>query len=146
MAGGGEPFHIGADLGQDHARGGGVDAGDLIQPLCCCGERGDHLLDPAVERGDVSVDGIDPGQHLGQQEGVVIGEVAGERFLQCGDLAAHRGPCHLRQHPRVTLAGDQRRQHLPAGDPEDVRGDHAQLDLGFSELKMIKVLPGQMGI
>ena len=58
----------------------------------------------------------------------MIGEESGERLLQRGDLAAHRGPRHLRQHRGVTLAGDQRCQHLPAGDPEDVRGDHAQLD------------------
>ena len=63
-------------------RGGDLpDASDLIQPFRLVPERGDHLLDPGVQLGDVGVDRIDTGQHLGQQERMVIGEVPGERLL-----------------------------------------------------------------
>jgi hypothetical protein len=97
----------------------------------------------APGRGDVSVERVDSRQHLLQQECVAGGEETGERLLQRGDLAAHRCPRHLGQHLGVALAGDQRGQHLPAGDPEDVRGDHAQLDLGvFQQLLRPLLLRG----
>ena len=128
VPGGGEPPHVGPDLGQDRAGGDGADAGDLGQALDRCGVRGGHLLDPLIQRGDVGVDSVGPGQHLGQQERVVIGEVAGERLLQRGDLAAHHTPRQLRQRFRIALPADQRGQHLAARDAEDVRDNHAQLD------------------
>jgi hypothetical protein len=53
-------------------------------------ERGGHRLDPPVQLRDVSVQGIDPGEHLAQQERVMLGEVPGERLLLRGDLAAQR--------------------------------------------------------
>ena len=59
----------------------------------------------------------------------MAGEVAGERLLQRGDLAAHHAPGQLGQRLGVTLAVDQRGQHLAARHPEDVGDDHAQLDL-----------------
>jgi hypothetical protein len=66
---------------------------------------------------------------------VVVGEVAGERLLQQADLGSHAAPGQLRQHLRVTLAGDQRGQHVASGHAEDVRGDHAEFDLRvFEEL------------
>jgi hypothetical protein len=42
------------------------------------GERGDRLLEFAVQLGDVGVQQVHPGKHLGQQESVMVGEVAGE--------------------------------------------------------------------
>ena len=59
----------------------------------------------------------------------MAGEVAGERLLQRGDLAPHRAPGQLGQRLGITLAADQRGQHLPAADAEDVRDHYAQLDL-----------------
>ena len=49
MAGGGEPAHIQADLGEDHLRAAGPDPGDLIEAL----QRRDH----GRVRGPVSADG-----------------------------------------------------------------------------------------
>jgi hypothetical protein len=49
---------------------------------------GDHLLYPPVQLSDVGVDSVDPGEHLGDQERVMIGELAGERLFQRGDLGA----------------------------------------------------------
>jgi hypothetical protein len=71
----GEAAHVSADLGEDQLRGGPADATDLIQPLHRLGERDDQLLQLAVELGDVSVQRIYPGQHLGQQEPVMVAEV-----------------------------------------------------------------------
>ena len=59
----------------------------------------------------------------------MIGEVAGERLLQRGDLAAHHAPGQLGQRPGVALAADQRGQHLAARHPEDVGDHHGKLDL-----------------
>jgi hypothetical protein len=50
--------------------------------------------------------------------------------LPAADLGAHPGPGQMGERLRVVLAGDQRGQHLSTGDPEDVRGDRAELDLG----------------
>ena len=50
MPGGGEPGHVGADLGEDHIRAGQADAGDLIQPGHRVGERGGVCVDPRIER------------------------------------------------------------------------------------------------
>jgi hypothetical protein len=44
----GEAGHVGADLGEDHLRGGAADAGDLIQPVHRRRERDDQLLELAV--------------------------------------------------------------------------------------------------
>ena len=59
----------------------------------------------------------------------MIGEVAGERLFQHGDLLAHGAPGQLRQGPGVALPGHQRGQHVPPGDAEDVRDHHGKLDL-----------------
>ncbi len=45
MARGGEAAHVGADLGDDHLRGGAADPTDLIQPVGRRRERGDLLVD-----------------------------------------------------------------------------------------------------
>jgi hypothetical protein len=127
-------------LGQDRVRPGEVDARDLIQLARCLGERTGIRLDPGIKAGDVGGDRIDPGQHPPQQEGVVAGEVAGERLFQHGDLPAHRAPGQLGQGLGVALAGHQRGQHVPPGDPEDVGDHHAQLDLRVFEQLLDPVL------
>jgi len=67
MAGGGEPAHIHADLGDDGGRRDQADPGGLIQLLHRCREGSDQLPDRGIEIGDVRVDPVDPGQHLAQQ-------------------------------------------------------------------------------
>jgi hypothetical protein len=127
-------------LGQDRVRGGQVDPGHLIELAHRCGERGDLFCDPRVQSGDIAGDRVHPGEHRAQQERVVIGEVAGERLLQHGDLLAHGVPGQLRQHLGVALPGDQRGQHVPPGDPEDVRDHHRKLDLRVFEQLLDPVL------
>ena len=127
-------------------RRGRSDPGNLIEPLDRLGERGDQLLDLGLDRGDVGAGLVDPGQHGVQQESVVVGEVPDERLLQHADLGAHPGPGQLSKHLRVALAGDQRGQHLPARDPEDVRDHRGQLDLGVLEQLLHPVLLGRAGV
>jgi hypothetical protein len=97
MTRGGEAAHVGADLGDDHLRGDPADASDLIQPVGRLRERGDRLLDLGVEFGDVGAGLVDAVKHGGQQEGLVVGEVAGEGLLQQAALGAQAGAGQLRQ-------------------------------------------------
>ncbi len=90
MRRGREAAHVQPDLGDDRLRGGDTDSRDLIELAHRVGERGDLLLDPRVEFGDVGADRVDPAQHPPKQERVVIGEGPDERLLQGGDLAPHR--------------------------------------------------------
>jgi hypothetical protein len=83
-------------LGDDHRGRRGADSGDLIQAGRRRGERGELGVDPCFDVGDVHVEGIDTGEHLGQQEAVVVGEVPRECLLQLGDLPAHRASGLLR--------------------------------------------------
>jgi hypothetical protein len=127
-----EAGHVHPDLGDDHGGRGGTDPEDLVQAGHRVSEGGGVGLDLGVEVGDVRVERVDAGEHLGQQESVVVGEVSNERLFQLRDLGAHPGPGHLGQDLGVALPADQGGHHLPAGDPEDVGGDNGQLDLGSS--------------
>jgi hypothetical protein len=71
--------------------------GISVRRLTAAAKGGSQLPDAGVERGEVGVDRIDPGQHPLQQERMVAGEVASERLLQHGDLAAHHAPGQLGQ-------------------------------------------------
>ena len=95
MRRGREAGHVQADLGDDHCCGGGTDTGDLVQAGHRISEGGKVGLDLGVHVSDVAVEGIDAGEHLGQQEAVVVDEVSDERLFQLGDLGAHPGPSHL---------------------------------------------------
>jgi hypothetical protein len=142
MAWGGEAAHVGADLGDDYPGGGAADPGDLIQPVDRSGERGDLGLDLGLQLGDVGAGLVDARQHPGQQERVVVAEVAGEGLLQLAALGAQAGARQLRQRLGVPLAGDERGQHRPARDPEDVAGHHRQFDLGVLQQLLHPLLLG----
>jgi len=83
----------------------------------------------ALHRGDVGAGLVDAAKHGGQQEGVMVAKAATEGLLQQTPLGAQAGPRQLGQDLGVALAGQQRGQHGPSGDPEDVAGDHRELDL-----------------
>ena len=85
----GESGHVGTDFGDDDRGGDRPDPGDVIQACRRRGERGQVRLDLGVDGRDVGVDGVDAGQHPGQQEAVVVVEVSGERFFQLADLGPH---------------------------------------------------------
>src|SRR5215217_7818298 len=68
MPSGREPGHVHAELGDEQAGGDLADPGDLIQPINCPGEAGDQLLELGVELGQVGVQLVHSGQHLGEQK------------------------------------------------------------------------------
>jgi hypothetical protein len=79
---------VGPELGDEQLRGGLADPTDLIQPFDGVGEGGDQLGKLGVELGQVGVQGVHPGQHLGRQEGVLVGDQPGERLHQRAELGA----------------------------------------------------------
>jgi len=102
VPGGGEPGHVGTGLGDDDVRGQGGDPGDGADQVVEAAKRFQQRLDP----GGQSVDGrgvlvdqvqVDPGE-----ERVVLGEPAGQRLGQGGDLGAQPAFCQVRQRRRVT--------------------------------------------
>ena len=97
VGGGGKPGHVHPDLGDDDRGGDRSDAGYLIQPGRRCRERDQVRLDLLVEGGDIGRDVIDAVEHPGEQEPVMIIDVAVERVLEECDLGAHPATRHLRQ-------------------------------------------------
>jgi hypothetical protein len=92
-----EPGHVHAELGDEQLRSELADPRDLIQPVDGAGEQGDELGKLGVEFGQVGVQGVHSGQHLGEQEGVLVGEEAGERLRQRAEFGAQAGPGQLRE-------------------------------------------------
>ena len=125
-----EAAHVRADLGEQHLGGAPVDAGDRVQQLELTGERAGQLLDPLRQGRDRLVEEVDLGEHLPDQQRVVAGEAALERFAQRGDLLAQRALGQLGEHLGVVGAGDQRVEHPPGGHAEHLGGDRGELDPG----------------
>ena len=100
-----EPGHVNPDLGENDAGGLMPDTRDLIQSCHRLSERGDFGLDRGVEVVEVGADLVNPGEHLGQQEGMVVVEPAGERLFQLGQLAAQPSTRVLGKDLRVSLGG-----------------------------------------
>ena len=96
----------------------GPDPGDVVQARHRVSERGQLGLDLGAEVDDVRAENVDAGEHLGQQELVVVGEVPHEGLLQRGDLGPHPCPGRLGQDLRVALPAGQGSHHLSAGDSE----------------------------
>jgi hypothetical protein len=84
------------------------------------GDRGDRLLDLGSELVDLAGKRVDLVQQHPGEEGVVVGELAGEGLHQRGALDAQPPAGQFGQHLRVALPGDQRLQHGPARDAEPV--------------------------
>ena len=107
MLGGGEPVHVHPRLGEDRLRRALGHAGHGLHQGGRLGERGHGCLDAGVEGGDVGVQGVDQRQVLREQEGVVRGQPAFDRFAQRGLLLPKRPLCARRQLRRVIQAGTQ---------------------------------------
>ena len=72
----------------------------------------------------------------------MVGELPGEGLPELAPLGTQPGAGQLGQPLGVTLALDEGGQHGPAGDPEDVAGDHTQLDLGVLQQLLDPLLLG----
>ena len=105
MPSGWEPGHVQAEFGDEQLRSELADPRDLIQPVDRVGERGDQLGELGVELGEIGIQPIHPGQHLGEQEGVLVGEEPGERLRQRAEFGAQPGPGQLGEDLGVALSG-----------------------------------------
>src|SRR5262249_19175929 len=110
VAGGGGAGHLGADLGDDLLSADDADPGERSELGRRAGGGGDRLLDPGGEGVYLGGERVDPGKHHGQQEGVVLGEVPGERLGQDALFAAHGSAGQAGEHVGIALPGDQRVQ------------------------------------
>ncbi len=145
VCGGAETGHVGARLGDDDLRHTLAHARDRRQLFKLAGERAHLLLDARAEFLDRRGELVDAPQMQHAQKRVVLTEVAGQRLHQLRDLRAHPTLGHLRQLLRVAFASDERGQHRPPGDPEDVAGHRRQLDPGFELLLQPRRLPTTLG-
>ena len=125
MGGGGEDGHVRAGLGDDVLGADGADAVHGVELADLAQVGLDQCLDPRVERLDPRAVVVDDVQHHGRHGGVPGGEErAVQRLFQTADLAAHGAAGQLGQGLGVALRGDQRVEHVPAGDGVGV-GNHA---------------------
>ena len=133
VPGGGEHAHIPAGFGDEYLGGDAGEPGNADQQVPG-GAKGFHRrLDALVEAGDVGAVGVDAVQEQPGHERVVLAEPAGQRFGQGGDLRAHPPLGQVGQRGGVALAGDERFEHRPPGDPGDLGGHRGQFDAGVFE-------------
>src|SRR6478752_4309963 len=92
------------------------------------GDLRDQRLDPEGERVDLRREGVDLVEQHPCELGVVVVEAAGQRLDERSALDSHALACELGEQLRVALAGDQRLDHRPPGDAEDVARDARELD------------------
>ena len=149
MPGGRKAAHVATDLGQDDARAQYIDAGNGGQEL----DHGAKGLDVSVnllsDVADRRVKGVDLLQMQAQQETVMPGDAAAQRFAQRLRRGLDPAMRQLRQPLGIALAGDQRLDHRPAGQTHDIRDHRVELDVGIFQrflqtLDMLVALPHQL--
>ena len=121
-----------ADLAQPGLRHHVAEAGDggeqvrLALPAC-------HLArDPVIQPGDRGVKAVDAVLVQAAQQRVMIGEPAGQRHRQVGQLPGgpHPADRQVRQHGAAAFPVDQRLDHRRGRHPGYLRDNRAELDAG----------------
>ena len=130
MSGGGEPGHVRSGLGNDHVSSQMADPGDGTNQVSESLKGFDQHLDPGGDLLDRAGASVDQVQVYPGQERVMIGEPAGQRLGQGGDLQTQPSLGQIGQRRRVVLAVDQPLEHQPTRDTHDVRGYRRQFDPG----------------
>ncbi len=92
------------------------------------GELGDELFDPAGETVDLVRAGVDLVQQEPGKVGVVVIETAVERFDQRWPLGVELPPGQISEDLRVSFTADERFDHRPRRQPEQIRCHRRQLD------------------
>jgi hypothetical protein len=118
----------------------------VAEPVTGRGERGDHLVDAAVQGGDGAFQMLQVVKGQPDQQRVVVAEAASQRLAQLGELLAKLALGQLGQDLGVAFAGDQGRQHRPARDAQDVSGDRVQLDAGVLQGLLDPLALGAVGL
>ena len=78
----------------------------VAEPVTGRGERGDHLVDAAVQGGDGAFQMLQVPKRQPDQQRVVVAEAAAQRLAQLGELLAQLALGQLRQDLGVAFAGD----------------------------------------
>jgi len=121
VPGGGEGGHVCPGLGDDVLGGDDPEAGDRVQLGDLPGVRLAQRLDLRRQLIDLRGEVIDVRQHHRHDEGMLPGEErAVQDLFQLADLDPHPAAGQLRERLRVTLPGDDRGQHVPAGHVVDI--------------------------
>jgi hypothetical protein len=120
VAVGGEPAHVGAELGEDHLAGALGDAGDRAEVLSLVREGGQPLRDLVGQRRDRRVHVVQVGEDVRDDQRVVGLEIPSQRLPQRGQLRPQPTPGELGQNVRIAGVRQQRVEHLPSRDPEHV--------------------------
>jgi hypothetical protein len=95
--------------------------------------RGELGLDRLGEQLDLLVEEVQVGEDRPDQERVVCIKATLERFAQRCDLRAHPALGQIGQDLGVSRARNERVEHRPPRDAEDVGGDAVELDPGVLE-------------
>ena len=128
---GGEAGHVPTGLGEDHLGGALPDAGDGDQQLDAGGETGGSR--PRSGRSSRSIDGVcgvDAVQHQPASKAWWSVNRPVSASVRAGSCGRIRPLARSASTLRVALPGDQRLEHRPAGDAQDVAGHAGQLDPG----------------
>ena len=145
MAGGWEPAHVRAGLGNDHVGDPGADPGDGADQLPESLKRLDHHLDPCGQLGDRLGVLVDQVQVRAGQERVVLGEPSGQRLGQGRDLGPQYALGEVGALAGVSLTGDEPLEHGPAGPAGEVRGHGVEQfetkALGWTDRRVYVRLP-----
>jgi hypothetical protein len=118
----------------------------VTRPVTGHRERGDHLVDAAIQGGDGAFQVLQVVKRQPDQQRVVVAEAASQRLAQLGELLAQLALGQLRQRLGVALAGDQGLEDRPARDAQDVSGDRVQLDASVLQGLLDPLALGAVGL
>jgi hypothetical protein len=118
----------------------------VAEPVGGHRERGDHLVDAAIQGGDGAFQVLQVVKRQPDQQRVVVAEAASQRLAQLGELLAQLAPGQLRQRLGVALAGHQGREDRPARDAQHVSGHRVQLDASVLQRLVDALALGAVGL
>ena len=120
MPGGGEPAHVHPDLGDDGFGGAPAHAGDGDQVPKLLTERADHPVDFDVEALDGGRELVNVVKVHAQHQRVMSIKAPLQSPPQLRDLRPHPGVRQVGEVVDVAHPTDERFEHLPGRDPQDV--------------------------
>ena len=131
MSHGGEAAHVAADLGADDVGAQVADPGNGGQEQDRRAKGLDMGVDLPIDCTDGGVEGVDVLEVQLQQEAVVIGHPAAQRFAQRRGWGLDPAMSERGQGIGIALARDQSLDHRAARQPDNVRDHRVELDVGI---------------
>ena len=130
MTGGGEAAHVGADLGDDRLRAQRAHPGGGAHEFDGDPKGGKTFVHLPINGGDRGIDPIDLPEMQLQQEPMMAGYSAAQRFAQFVLGALHIGIRQLGQLARVAHARHYRAQYRPSALAQHGGEHRIELDIG----------------